>query len=208
MNYDNIEVVLDMVIRTFKLREWQYDIEDWVEDVAEALRFIGASSVYEEAILDVEVNNFAAKIPIDCIAIKYVDEPSKPWKKSGSFIQVDDVDGTMVQIVYTKMPVDVRGYPLVPDNEVVRKAIMWYIVCNLVLQGEIKTINYQLADKKWNWYCGSARADLNSPSLNSWAGTARDFRRLNPSKDQHSLNYTGVGKRNSINRDGKRQDIR
>jgi len=63
MNYDPVEVVIDQLIRTFRLREWQYDIEECVEDIAEALKFIGAQKIYVDDRALITVNGMLAPLP-------------------------------------------------------------------------------------------------------------------------------------------------
>lgn len=207
MNYDVVEVVVNKLVSTFKLREWTYDLESLVEDIAEALKLIGAAKVFAEILQPVEVNGMMAKIPRDCQNIKYVDTPNQPYRESGNFIEIDKPDGTMVNIVYQGLPVDVRGYPLVPDTAPVREAIMWYLVKILTLQREIKHINYQMAESEWQWRCGSARADLNALNVQQVNQMYQNFVRLNPIKDAHQNNYEALGRGNTLNRDKRANTI-
>ena len=204
MNFDPLEIVLDLVIRRLRLKEWQYDVEDWAEDIGEGLRHIGAVKVYEQKIAELEVNNYSARIPKDCINIMHLDPMNKPYIESGSFIQTDDPDGTIIKLVYQAMPVDVRGYPLVPDSTAVREALMWYCIKWMALRGEVKNVSFASADQEWQWSCGSAQAELNIMSLIRWNGVANDYTRLNPIKDAFANNLTEVGKDNN----GLRRDRR
>jgi len=148
----------------------------------------------------VVVNSMIAKIPRDCQNIKYVDAPNQPYRESGNFIEIDKPDGTIVNIVYQGLPVDTRGYPLVPDDASVREAIMWYLVKVLTLQREIKHIDFKTAESEWQWRCGSARAALNGLNLQQVNAMYQNFVRLNPVKDAHQNNYVTVGM-NTLNRD-------
>lgn len=204
MTYDVVEVVIDKLVRRFRLRDWMYDIEDLVEDIAEALKFIGAAKVYEDKVELITFTGMAAPVPSDCLHIKYLSTPNYPYKESGSFVEADVSDGTELALYYQSMPVDARGYPLVPDVVEVREAIMWFLARNLAMGGVIRTVNYQIAEQEWQWRCSSARATLNVPSLNTWAKVANNFNRLNPLKDQHEKNYAELGKSNTLNRDRNR----
>ena len=200
MNYDTVEVTVDFLIRTFKLRDWQYDIEEIVEDVAEALKLIGAAKVFEEKVALVTVNGGVARLPRDCQHVKHLEPVNQPYRESGSFIEVDLPDGTKVPIVYQAMPVDSRGYVLVPDAPEVRQALMWYLVRNLTLQGEITRVSINHAEQEWQWRCGSARATLSVWSLQDASRAYNNFIRLNPLKDQHEKGYTNVGQPNTLDR--------
>lgn len=204
MNFDPVETVVEQTVRTFGLREWQYDIEDIVEDVAAALKLIGAAKVFENVYAKITINSMMGRIPLGCQNIKHLDPINTPYKEDGSFIVIDVPDGTVVNLVYQGIPLDTRGYPVIPDNEPVRQALMWYIVKILILQGEITRVSLDYADQEWHWRCGSARADLNIMSLGDWNKVSNDYRRLNPIKDQHIKNYEEIGKPNTLDREKTR----
>ncbi|HEC44440.1 hypothetical protein LCGC14_0984240 [marine sediment metagenome] len=206
MNYDVVEVTIDKLISTFRLREWQYDIEDMVEDIVQALRFIGAQKVFAELAIPLTVNSKVFKLPRDCQHVMYIDEKSQYYRESGNFIEIDKDDGTEVILYYQAIPVDTRGYPLIPDAPEVTEAIMWYLAKVLILQKEITHISYATADAEWDWRCGSARAALNSLNLQQVNQMYQNFVRLNPVKDAHAANYENVSKANTLDRN-KHNDV-
>jgi len=106
------------------------------------------------------------------------------------------------------MPLDPRGYPLMPDHPSVRAAIMWYLAKVLVLQGEIKHIGLDYADKEWHWRVRSARAYLNTLSIADTNKIYNDFVRLNPLKDVHLKDYLELGKPNTLNRERSRDQFK
>ena len=201
MNFDTVEVVIQRLIHTFKLRDWQYDIEDLVEDIAEALKHIGAASLYVDEIVDITINQNMGKLPSGVQNVKHLLPITTPFKLMGGFVVVNAQDGAVIQAKCQMMPTDPRGYPLVPDNVAVREAIMWYLAKILILQKEIVTIGWQTAEQEWQWRCGSARAELNVMNIHEWSGVANDFTRLNPIKDIHRKEYVEMGKSNTLNRD-------
>lgn len=199
MNYDIVEVLIDKIVRTFRLRDWQYDIEDIVEDVAEGLKLIGAAKVFHPEIKTFTVASQTIKLPVECQHIMEVSTRI-PYSETGRFLTLNLPDGSPVTVKYQVMPVDERGFPLIPDNAAVREALMWYLVKNLTLQGEIKKVNFQTAEQEWQWRCGSARGELNVMDMQAWSEVSNDFRRLNPTKDQHLKSYKEVGKPNTLDR--------
>ena len=207
MNYDVVEVVIDKTVKLFKLRDWQYDIEDFVEDIADALRLIGAAKVYEDKVAVLTVNGRMARLPLDHQHTKELN-PSLPYTESGSFLQIDVADGTTVNLEYQAMPVDTRGYILVPDAVEVQQAIIWYLAKVLALQGELKTVTWQQAEQEWQWRCGSARAALNTWSVEQAFKVYQNWTRLNPIKDAHYSNYNQIGKGNTLNREKNLTDYR
>jgi len=207
MIYEPVEVVIDKLVRTFRLKDWQYDIEELVEDIADAIKHIGAAKVYAEKTATLTFNGYMAKLPKDLQNIKGLNPSGQRYRESGSFLECQVPDGTELQLEYQAMPLDTRGYPLVPDSAAVREAIMWYMVKILVLQKEITSVNFQYAEQEWQWRCGSARGDLNALSVQDVSRAYNDFTRLNPIKDQHLKNYVDVGKPNTFDR-GKNLDQR
>jgi len=201
MNYDPIEVVIDKTIRTFGLREWAYDIEDMAEDIAEALKLIGASKVYAVRTVDRTIEGRVVVLPLDCENIKEVQPKDCYYKEEGNYLVIDKPDGSVVSITYQALPIDARGYPLVPDNAPTREAIMWYLAKILILQGNITKVGYGMAEQEWQWRCGSARADMNALSVQDTERLYQNFVRLNPLKDQWAKNFVGLGKPNTLNRD-------
>lgn len=208
MNYDPVEVVIDQLIRKFRLREWQYDIEECVEDIAEALKFIGAQKIYHDETAVLVVNSMLAPLPKGCQHVKSLLPVSTPYKEQGPFIQIDLPDGTEIGLSYQAMPLDTRGYPLMPDHPSVRAAVMWFLVNTLVLQGEIKHIPLAFADAEWHWRCRSARAYLNTWDLQQANKVYNDFVRLNPLKDVHLKEYVELGKHNTLHRERSRDQFK
>jgi len=205
MNFDIIEVVIQKLVRTFRLSEWSYDVEDFAEDIAESLKLIGAASLFEDKVAEITIHQQMGKVPLDCQHIKHLIPVNTPYKESGNFIVVDAPDNSKVYLTYQSMPTDARGLPLVPDNAAVREAIMWYLAKILVLQGELPKISYQMAEQEWQWRCGSARAELSVMGVVAWSGVANDYLRLNPIKDVHVNNYKELGKPNTLHRDSRLQ---
>lgn len=205
MNYDVVETVIDGLIRTLRLRDWQYDLEECVEDLAEGLKLIGAAKIYAEKSVLLEFNGYVAKLPADCQHLKGPSPSGPRYRESGNFIEMQVPDGTKVLFDYQAMPVDTRGYPLVPDAVEVRQALIWWMIRTLVLQGEVTHIPFGTADAEWDWRCGSARAALNVWSISDAAAAYNNFVRLNPLKNQHENDYISVGGSNTFDR-GKNFD--
>jgi hypothetical protein len=200
MIYEAVEVVIDKLVNTFRLKDWQYDIEECVEDIAEALKLIGAAKIYAEIQTNITVNGYMAKLPHGLQHIIGLNPTGQYYRESGSFLEIQVPDGTVIQLQYQGMPLDTRGYVLVPDSAPVREAIMWYLVKILILRREISHISFEMADREWDWRCGSARADLNALSVQQTSQVANNFTRLNPLKDQHLKNYADINQPNTLNR--------
>ena len=200
MNFDPIETVIDLTVSTFGLKDWNWEVEDFVEQIAEGLKLIGAAKIFEDCIhVGIAQSNMVA-IPRGVQNIKHIDPISRNYKESAGFIVVDAEDGEEITIHYQGMPLDARGYPVVPDNAPTRQALMWWLARTLILQGHLKSVDFRTAEAEWQWRCGSARADLSVMNLSQWAGFTNDFLRLNPVKDQHAKRYVELGKPNTLDR--------
>jgi hypothetical protein len=179
MNFEIVEVVIGKLTGTFKLKEYQYDFDSLAEDVAEALKLIGAAKLFAVRHCDMTVTNKTCRMPRDLESIRSI-VPDIPYQQIGEFLQIDVPDGSIVELEYQAMPVDERGLVLVPNNAVVREAVMWYLAKNLVLGGMIKIVSYAFAEQEWQWRCGSAQATMNVMSISAWAKVQSDFVSLNP----------------------------
>ena len=177
MNFDVIEVVVDKLVRTFRLKEWEYNLEDFVEDLADALKLIGAAKLFSERTCELTVYDNTVRLPGDLQHIKTFN-PNIPYTQVGQFININLSDDSIVTVTYQAMPIDNRGYILVPDNAAVREALMWYMVKNLILGGIIKSVGFEYAEAEWQWRCGSARAELSVMGIQAWDKVEKDFTRL------------------------------
>lgn len=71
-------------------------------------------------------------------------------------------------LTYLAMPVDERGWPMVPDNVSFRDALFWKVAYHLCMRDpsimktkEMQSLEY--CKQKWDWYCGQARGEANMP---------------------------------------------
>tara|TARA_R110002050_G_scaffold27194_2_gene71070 strand:- start:552 stop:1184 length:633 start_codon:yes stop_codon:yes gene_type:complete len=199
MNFDIIEVVLDKYISTFRLKEEEYDKDILIEHCADALKHIGAARIYSKKVEEIEVQNRIAKLPLDCEHIMSLEPVTQKYFENGpNFITIDVPNGTKLNLVYQAIPMDSRGYPLIPGSVEVSTAVMWYLAYIQSLGGLHRNLNVQYTESQWQWYCGAARAALNVLNINQTQNVYNDFVRLNPLKDQYYKEFSGVGKPNSF----------
>lgn len=87
-----------------------------------------------------------------------------------NYIETSFEEG-IIELNYTRFPIDEDGYPLVPDNQYFKDALFWYCYKKILLQGyrsKVQTIDYHFADEKWNFYCGAARNKANFPDIDQY----------------------------------------
>jgi len=108
-----------------------------------------------------------------------------------------------LQLQYLAMPVDERGWPLVPDNVSFRDAMFWKCAYQLSMRNPDKMPNPRMKDmeyckQKWNFYCVQARAESNMPDLAMLERFANQWSKLVNITDLHLNDYRSLGKPSSI----------
>lgn len=165
------------------------DIMSWM---FEASRFIGSYASLEKTEAKVQITNYTGKFPLDMDSIIRVKD--HPYFKSirGGF-QVDLQEGE-VTIEYDKFPVDDRGLPLFIDDPSAKEAVMWYVAKFLAMQGLLPNgqMSHGYCDQQWQWYCGQARAEGFTPSIDQWERMVNVFYRLIPERDEYANEFKGL----------------
>lgn len=77
----------------------------------------------------------------------------------------------IIELNYTRFPIDEDGYPLVPDNQYFKEALFWYCYKKIILQGyqpRVEELTYTFADSQWKFYCSAARNKANYPDIDQY----------------------------------------
>ncbi len=109
------------------------------------------------------------------------------YKISGNYLQTSFEEG-FVRIHYLKRPLDKEGYPLIPDNENFKSALMWYVLMMLIGSGyEHSVHNFDRCNAMFEQYAGRAINEITYPSLDATARVNRSvFNRMIPPQDLHN----------------------
>lgn len=112
----------------------------------------------------------------------------------------------LLRVQYLAMPIDERGWPLVPDDVSFRDALFWKVAYHLSMRNPKCLSNPRMQDmeycrQKWNYYCVQARAAANMPDLAMTERLANNWLRLFNTVDDSSDYYRTVGKRQILNFD-------
>ena len=114
----------------------------------------------------------------------------------------------IIQVQYLAMPVDDRGFPLVPDDVSFRDALMWKIAYHLSMRDPKLLKNPQMQNMEycrqmWSKYCGQARASANMPNLDMALRMKNNWLKLhnNPNADDNLFATSGIKQR--LNLDGR-----
>lgn len=183
------QLMLRTIISKLGVREVHdlpmHDIISWM---GEALMHIGGYQTLETVTKKVPVTNYLGKFPQDLHnLIRIEGYPKFISKRNGFVIEDDNVE---VTIEYEKFPVDEEGFPLFPNEASVKEAIVWYVAKWLSIQGLLpnKGLSPDYCDSQWQWYCGQARAEGFTPTMDQWERMVNTFYRLIPMGDQYA-NY-------------------
>lgn len=84
-----------------------------------------------------------------------------------------------VFIVYTAIPTDGEGYPLVPDDVSFKEALYWYIVMKWsfakLRTNDVSGDFYREAKQQWHWYCNQAGSQAMMPDLITLENIKRSY---------------------------------
>ena len=129
------------------------------------------------------------------------------WNLNGNVITAAFRYG-IIRIQYLAMPVDDRGFPLVPDNPSFRDALFWKIAMQLCLRDPKIFKNPQLQDfeycsRKWAFYCKQARSEANMPNLEMLERMKNNFYSLIPNINIEQNDYRTLGKPQTLDLNGR-----
>jgi hypothetical protein len=102
------------------------------------------------------------------------------------YITTSIADGTFI-VYYRRIPTDVEGLPLIPDNENYKQAIYWYVRAMMIGAGyEDKVFKYeQCFDKFENLYAPRAVAEIRFPSPDEMENRIKTLVRFIPPQNYY-----------------------
>jgi hypothetical protein len=113
-----------------------------------------------------------------------------------------------ITIQYLAMPVDDRGWPMVPDNVSFRDALFWKVAYHMSMRDPSKLRNQRMQDmeycrSQWNRTCVQARAESNMPDLATLERLKNQWLSLVPNYNMERNDYRALGKPQNINLNGR-----
>jgi len=114
----------------------------------------------------------------------------------------------VIQLRYLAMPVDERGFPLVPDDVAFRDALFWKCTMHLCMLNPMllknpQLRNYEYCRQMWQKYCGQARAHANMPDLETIERLKNNWLRLHNDVNFQENNYRENGTSGYTNLNGR-----
>ena len=201
-NTVSIRYMLREVMSKLGLREVNnlpvYDIMVWM---GQALAHIGGYTSLETTTKKVKIQNYTGEFPQDLYAIIRVKgHPKFVSKRNGFTISLESGE---VEIEYERFPVDEDGFPTFPNNPSTKDAITWYVAKYLAIQDKLinKRLSPEYCDQQWQWYCGQARAEGFTPTIDQWERMVNTFYRMVPLNNEYANEFSGLNSRERIVRD-------
>lgn len=82
-------------------------------------------------------------------------------------IETNLEDGELTLYFWSK-PTDEDGFPMIPDNQLYKEAIYWYVRMKMIGTGYKDTVfEYQDCEKRWDDYMGKAMAQITYPTVDA-----------------------------------------
>ena len=119
----------------------------------------------------------------------------------GGWIKTNQSTGYLL-MSYQAIPIDLEGYPLIPDNESYIEAIYWYIVMKLYypkwVQGQIRDAVYYEAKRSYNYYCKQAYGNAMMPDKGQLESIKNAWIRLYPNLDEFTTAFSNLGQQELV----------
>ena len=125
----------------------------------------------------------------------YNDNGSQSIKYTinNNYIKLNVKEG-YIRLVYSAMPLDIDGYPLVPDESSFRDALYWYIVTHLYypdwVLGTIRDRVFEHAESKWRFYAKQAYAVSLLPDIAQLESIKNQWLKLMPDLFAYDINFS------------------
>lgn len=129
---------------------------------------------------------------------------------SNGRIYVTDETATL-QLSYLAMPIDDRGFPLIPQKPKFREAAAWYIAMKEAWKkwsvGKLTDKVYQEVTKEAHWYLGAAGTESKLPNMDQMETWKNMYTRLYPKVDFHKSSFAFAGIQEDIQTGTNRSNV-
>lgn len=215
-NYINIKEVLSRVLRHPLLQD--LDLETAIQYVIDFIAVMGLPKTYIDKYSVLDIENFRAVLPCDCVAITQVrecktgaclismtdsfngthkeDRSIKSFKTQGCMLYTSFRTG-QVEISYKAIPTDSEGLPLIPDNAIFLKALELYIKKEwftiLFDMGKISPAVLQNTQQEYAFKAGQCNNEFIIPSVSEMESITNMFNQLIPRVNEFNKGFRHLG---------------
>lgn len=150
-------------------------------------------------------SNMGGLILEDGTPVSYTDFPrlnpynGEYYLLNPNYIQTSFEEGN-IKLHYSALPVDDCGFPLIHDSPMNKRAIVWYVITMLLVQGYKHPIfTWELADAKWEEFMPRAQNELKSPSSGDMKLFKNMWVRMIPQVNASDTFFAGISTQEYIN---------
>lgn len=218
--YTNIREVIARLHRNPLLRD--VTVEQAVEYFADFIAVHGYNSMYEDREDHVKIENYRGKLPCAVIRINQVKDiqtgrclratsstfymdpdiqekqafTERTFKTQGDIIFTSFKEGELL-VSYKTIPLDDDGFPKVPDNQILIKALEAYIKKEaftiLFDLNRISANTYHNAQQQYGWLAGQLRSEMQMPTMSEMESIKRMWTALLPRTRMFDSGFTTAG---------------
>lgn len=117
------------------------------------------------------------------------------------YIKTNQESGWLM-VAYQAIPVDLDGYPMVPDHISFSEALYWYITMKLLYvdwkTGKVSRDIYYDAKSSWNFYCKQAYGNAMMPNQDQMESIKNTWHKIIPELGDHSNFFSTMGQRQVV----------
>lgn len=215
-NYVKLPEILSRVLRHPLLQD--LDLETAIQYVIDFIAVMGLPKTYIDKYSVLDIKNFRAVLPCDCVAINQVrecktgtclismtdsfngthkeDRGIKSFKTQGCMLYTSFRTG-QVEISYKAIPTDSDGLPLIPDNAIFLKALELYIKKEwftiLFDMGKISPAVLQNTQQEYAFKAGQCNNEFIIPSVSEMESITNMFNQLIPRVNEFNKGFRHLG---------------
>lgn len=220
-NYTSVYEIIERVFDTFDSEAIEFFT--MVRHISDALLLIGINSQLNRKVEKIDIISYRGTLPSDLVYINQVrtcdthkalrysgntfhhalnpDSPDKfiesdlTYTLNNSYIFTNFETGT-IEISYDALPVDSKGFPLIPDDIKYKMAMEYYlmerIAFKLYLQDRISERKYERILQEKSWYMGAAQSRGRMPSVDQMESIKNAVSRMLIMPMAHSTFFTSI----------------
>lgn len=119
------------------------------------------------------------------------------YRIEGNYIYTSFKDDAKILLSYRAFPVDLDGFPLIPDNIKFKQAVQSYIrmKCDYRMwrKNRIERGIYEHSEREWMWYCGAATTAGNIPTIDGMESLKNQWMHLIPRLNEQNKFFGSLG---------------
>lgn len=214
INYINVKEVLSRVLQHPLLQD--VTLEQGVRYALDFLNIVGFQAMYEEKLVDLEIEDFMADLPQDFIRMNQVIDyrsgvtlrlmtdsflqrktPQQPAYKVQGRKLITSFKQGKVTVSYYAVATDCEGFPLIPDLPIFLKALELYIkLQSFTILFDLQKIPQailQNVQKDYSWAVAQLSSQMIIPSVDEMENITNMLNQQIPSMHEAKRGFIHLG---------------